>query len=105
MTRHADLRGGGGGRGGGAREMEVLYNIRRWESEIAKGRREREIERERYKDNRLPKQNNVLWNQGGYVQLVISRTGEARGTGNKGRNEGEFTLKEKKHENTGVKKF
>jgi len=36
--------------------MEVLYNIRRWESEIAKGR---ETERERYKDNRLPKQNNV----------------------------------------------
>ena len=35
----------------------------------------------------------------------MSRTGEARGTGNKGRNEGEFTLKEKKHENTGVKKF
>ena len=87
--------------------MEVLYNIRRWESEIAKGRldRERERERERYKDNRLPKQNNVVWNHGGYVQLVISGTGEAGGTGNKGRNEGEFTLKEKKHENTGVKKF
>ena len=47
--------------------MEVLYNIRRWESEIAKGRldRERERERERYKDNRLPKQNNVVWNHGG----------------------------------------
>ena len=68
-------------------------------------RQTRERERERYKDNRLPKQNNVVWNHGGYVQLVISRTGEARGTENKGRNEGEFTLKEKKHENTGVKKF
>jgi hypothetical protein len=85
--------------------MEVLYNIRRWESEIGKGTLEREGERERYKDNRLPKQNNVLWNRGGYIQLVISRRGEARGTGNEGRNEGEFTLKGKKHENTGVKKF
>lgn len=29
-----------------ARETEVLYNIRRWESEIAKGRLERERERD-----------------------------------------------------------